>query len=124
MANFGSGLVQGFQVGEAARARRVQEGRQAEGDAWQRQDRALLERQRALDEAASRAGAAAMGMGGGELGSGIDEALNARVHRLAAALTGRLAGKVREVVPSYRSLLVLHDPLRHPRAALVREIER
>lgn len=67
MANFGSGLVQGFQVGEAARARRVQEGRQAESDAWQRQDRALLERQRALDEAASRAGAAAMGMGGGDL---------------------------------------------------------
>jgi inhibitor of KinA len=58
-----------------------------------------------------------------ELGDAIDTALNARVHRLAAEVRARLAGRIIEVVPTYRSLLVRHDPLRVPRRALVREIE-
>jgi inhibitor of KinA len=57
-----------------------------------------------------------------ELGEGIDPAVNARVHALAAAVAQRLGGEVQEVVPSYRSLLVLHDPLRVDRARLVRRI--
>jgi inhibitor of KinA len=54
-----------------------------------------------------------------ELGDAIDPAVNARVHALAAAVARRLGREVLEVVPSYRSLLVLHDPLRAPRARLV-----
>ncbi len=57
-----------------------------------------------------------------ELGDRIDPAVNARVHALARAVARRLAGEVLEVVPSYRSLLVLHDPLRVPRARLERRL--
>jgi len=56
-----------------------------------------------------------------ELGDAIDDAVNARVHALAAAVRAHLDGAV-EVVPSYRSLLVLHDPVTHPRAGLVRRV--
>ncbi len=65
-----------------------------------------------------------MGEGGlaVELGEGIDEAVNARVHQLAAAARA-LGPAVREVVPTYRSLLLLFDPLRLPRARLVRKVE-
>lgn len=58
-----------------------------------------------------------------ELGDAIDPGLNARVRRLARELADRLHGRVLEVVPTYRSLLVVHDPLREPRPALVRDIE-
>jgi inhibitor of KinA len=58
-----------------------------------------------------------------ELGDAIDDAVNARVHALAGAVRERLGGEGLEVVPSYRSLLVLHDPLRTPRDGLVARIE-
>lgn len=58
-----------------------------------------------------------------ELGDTIDPALNARVHRLAREVLARLGDRVIEVVPTYRSLLVRHDPLRVPRRGLVRELE-
>jgi inhibitor of KinA len=53
-----------------------------------------------------------------ELGDRIDPAVNARVRRLARAVRSRLAGEALEVVPSYRSLLVVFDPLRVTRARL------
>lgn len=53
-----------------------------------------------------------------ELGDAIDPALNARVQWLARAVAERLARDVVEVVPTYRSLLVVCDPLRAPRARL------
>jgi inhibitor of KinA len=59
-----------------------------------------------------------------ELAEAIDPAVNARVHALARAVSSRLGSEVLEVVPAYRSLLVIHDPLRVPRARLVRRIER
>ena len=58
-----------------------------------------------------------------ELGDAIDPALNARVHRLAREVRARLGDRIVEVVPTYRSLLVRHDPLRVPRRALERELE-
>lgn len=57
-----------------------------------------------------------------ELGDRIDPELNARVHRLARAVSARLGPSIIEVVPTYRSLLVRHDPLRLPRRRLAREI--
>lgn len=56
-----------------------------------------------------------------ELGDAISDAVNARVHALAAAVRDAL-GEAVEVVPSYRALLVIHDPLRTPRAGLVRRL--
>ena len=53
-----------------------------------------------------------------ELGDAIDPALNARVRWLARAVEERLAQDVLEVVPTYRSLLVIHDPVRIPRDRL------
>lgn len=44
-----------------------------------------------------------------ELGEAIDDAVNARVHALARAVRERLGAAVEEVVPSYRSLLVIHE---------------
>ena len=58
-----------------------------------------------------------------ELGEGIDPAVNARVHQLARAMTARLGGEIVEVVPSYRSLLVIHDPLRTSRDRVVEVVE-
>jgi inhibitor of KinA len=58
-----------------------------------------------------------------ELGEGIDPAVNARVHQLARAMTARLGGEIVEVVPSYRSLLVIHDPLRTSRERVVEVVE-
>jgi inhibitor of KinA len=58
-----------------------------------------------------------------ELGDGIDPEVNARVHRLARAVTSRLGERVIEVVPTYRSLLVRHDPVGVSRQALARAIE-
>lgn len=57
-----------------------------------------------------------------ELGDRIDAAVNAKVHQLAGALRDRLAGEGVEVVPSYRSLLLVHDPLSTSRATLVERI--
>ena len=57
-----------------------------------------------------------------ELGEDIDPAVNARVHQLARAVAERLGSEVLEVVPTYRSLLVLHDPLRVARDRLVERI--
>jgi len=57
-----------------------------------------------------------------ELGDGIDPAVNARVHQLARAVTARLGDEVLEAVPSYRSLLVIHDPLRTPRERVVERL--
>jgi len=53
-----------------------------------------------------------------ELGDAIDPSLNAWVHRLADAVRSELAADVLEVVPTYRSLLVLFDPLRRGRREL------
>jgi inhibitor of KinA len=58
-----------------------------------------------------------------ELGDAIDPAVSGRVRWLARAVEARLAGDVLEVVPTYRSLLVIHDPLRVPRARLVARVE-
>jgi inhibitor of KinA len=57
-----------------------------------------------------------------ELGDGIDPAVNARVHQLAGAVTERLGEEVLEAVPSYRSLLVIHDPLRTSRERVVERL--
>jgi len=57
-----------------------------------------------------------------ELSDAIDDAVNARVHALARAVREELGQAVQEVVPSYRSLLVVHDPLLVPRAGLVRRL--
>jgi inhibitor of KinA len=58
-----------------------------------------------------------------ELGDAIDPALNARVRWLARAVTERLGASGLELVPTYRSLLVLHDPLRVAREPLLRRLE-
>jgi inhibitor of KinA len=58
-----------------------------------------------------------------ELGDTIDPEVNARVRWLARAITDRLGDDIVEVVPTYRSVLVLHDPLRVPRARLIARIE-
>jgi inhibitor of KinA len=58
-----------------------------------------------------------------ELGDAIDPEVNARVHRLAGRVRARLGERIIEVVPTYRSLLVRHDPLRVPRRGLEREVE-
>jgi inhibitor of KinA len=57
-----------------------------------------------------------------ELGDTIDPALNARVHQIAEAVRRHLARDVLEVVPTYRSLLVIFDPLRVKRARLEEKI--
>lgn len=62
-----------------------------------------------------------------ELGAAIDRGLLGEVSALEAAVraeleAGRLAG-VLELVPSYRSLAILYDPLRTTRAELVRSVE-
>jgi KipI family sensor histidine kinase inhibitor len=53
-----------------------------------------------------------------ELGAAIDPAVNARVHHLAAALQRQAVAGIRELVPSYRSLLILFDPLLLSRSVL------
>ena len=58
-----------------------------------------------------------------EFGNAIDPAVNARVHRLARALAARGLEGVIEAVPTYRSLLVLFDPLVLTRERLASEVE-
>lgn len=53
-----------------------------------------------------------------ELGDEISEAINERVVALADALGALALPGVQEIVPTYRSLLVLFDPLELPRATL------
>lgn len=53
-----------------------------------------------------------------ELGAAIDPAVNARVHLLAAALKRQAVAGIHELVPGYRSLLILFDPLLLPRSIL------
>lgn len=57
-----------------------------------------------------------------EFGDAIDPALNARVHRLAAQLQRAQIAGVLETVPTYRSLLVIFDPLVLSRRALQQRI--
>lgn len=59
-----------------------------------------------------------------ELGEGIDDAVNARVHALARAVRAAHGAEIEEVVPSYRSLLVVFDPLALVRNELEREVAR
>lgn len=61
-----------------------------------------------------------MGEGGlvAELGCAVDPLVNARVHRLASLVRSASIPGVRELVPTYRSLLVLFDPVRLSRDAL------
>lgn len=58
-----------------------------------------------------------------ELGDGIDPVVNARVRWLAAAVRERLGADVLEIVPTYRSLLLVHDPLRAPRRRLEARVQ-
>lgn len=57
-----------------------------------------------------------------EFGDAIDETVNRQVIALADALAARELAGVREVVPTYRSLLVLFDPLALPREMLRAEV--
>ena len=59
-----------------------------------------------------------------EFGDTIDEAVNARVLRLDAALTEARLDGVRETVPTYRSLLILFDPQRLRRRPLQEAVLR
>ena len=59
-----------------------------------------------------------------ELGDTVDEEVNARVQLLATAVARQLASDVEEVVPTYRSLLLLFDPLRVKRSLLIRRVEK
>jgi KipI family sensor histidine kinase inhibitor len=53
-----------------------------------------------------------------EFGDTIDPATNRRVRELLLAVEGAGIDEVRDLVPSYRSLLVVYDPLRTTFAAL------
>lgn len=57
-----------------------------------------------------------------EFGDTIDEAINRRVLALDAALASRALEGIRETVPTYRSLLVIFDPLQVKREALAESI--
>jgi len=59
-----------------------------------------------------------------EFGNAIDPALNARVRALDCALAGQPFAGFRESVPSYRSLLVLFDPLAADRREMERHLSR
>jgi inhibitor of KinA len=59
-----------------------------------------------------------------ELGDTVDEEVNARVQLLATAVARQLPSDVEEVVPTYRSLLLLFDPLRVKRSLLIRRVEK
>jgi KipI family sensor histidine kinase inhibitor len=59
-----------------------------------------------------------------ELGSTVDPVANARVHRLAAALKRDPLPGILETVSSYRSLLILFDPLLLSRKRLKENVAR
>lgn len=54
-----------------------------------------------------------------ELGTEIDEEINSKVRRIAAALSQQAPLGLREVVPTYRSFLVYFDPLLLSRTELI-----
>ena len=57
-----------------------------------------------------------------EFGNDIDEGVNRRVVALDRAIARLRLGSIRETVPTYRSLLVLYDPLSVSRRQLVEHI--
>lgn len=59
-----------------------------------------------------------------EFGAGIDPLVNKRVHQLARRIQLQFSPFVEAVVPTYRSLLILFDPLRISRGDLVSKIEK
>jgi KipI family sensor histidine kinase inhibitor len=58
-----------------------------------------------------------------EVGASIDAAVNDAVVALAAALEARGLPGIREIVPTYRSLLVQFDPLLLPRRTLISVVD-
>ncbi|QEL22498.1 allophanate hydrolase subunit 1 [Bosea sp. F3-2] len=58
-----------------------------------------------------------------EFGTSVDPAINDRVLALDAALASAAPAGVRELVPTYRSLMIHYDPLRLSRDALVALVE-
>ncbi|HRD94915.1 MAG TPA: 5-oxoprolinase subunit PxpB [Rubrivivax sp.] len=59
-----------------------------------------------------------------DFGDRIDPAVNARVHRLARAIAQALPDLAREIVPTYRSLMVLFNPLQTSRQSLEARIRQ
>lgn len=59
-----------------------------------------------------------------EVGWGIDRTSNVRVHRLASALKRQAVAGILELVPCYRSLLILFDPLFLSRKILQETVTR
>ncbi len=57
-----------------------------------------------------------------EIGDGIDERVNRRVHALALALAQRAPAGVVDLIPTYRSLLVNYDPVRIDDGMLARAL--
>lgn len=57
-----------------------------------------------------------------ELSDKIDPEINSKVHALAQRIEMELAGSVDAVVPTYRSLLVLFDPLQMTRQEIIDKI--
>jgi inhibitor of KinA len=58
-----------------------------------------------------------------ELSDKIDPEINSKVHALAQRIEMELAGSVDAVVPTYRSLLVLFDPLQMTRQQIIDKID-
>jgi KipI family sensor histidine kinase inhibitor len=59
-----------------------------------------------------------------EFGEGIDPAVNARVRAVAAAVKTRPPRGVIEIIPTYRSLLLIYDPLTTLPEKLIQFIEQ
>lgn len=59
-----------------------------------------------------------------EFGREIDAGINAQVHAMAAWITARRLRGVREVLPTFRSLMVYYDPLVVSYGHLVRQLSR
>ena len=59
-----------------------------------------------------------------EFGDRVDRSLSTRVLRLAADVTEANIPGVQEAVPTYRSLMILHDPLAIDTASLVEKLQR
>lgn len=59
-----------------------------------------------------------------EFGREIDESINAQVHAMAAWITAQRLRGVREVLPTFRSLMVYYDPLVVSYGRLVRQLSR
>jgi inhibitor of KinA len=57
-----------------------------------------------------------------DFGDVIDPGVNARVHRLAQQISGKMPDEILELVPTYRSLMVYFDPMRISRDALTDKI--